>query len=327
MAAEQAPQIRTELLLNPDNPREREIMIVEREFALQQRKARAYSESDIVPERYRGNIANVMIAMEIANRMRTGLIQIMQSLYVVHGMPAFEAKYMIAMINSSGILTGRLKYIFSGEKNSDGYGCHAEGIEAATGEKLTGPRIDMAMVKAEGWLKNTKWTSLRDLMFTYRAAAFWCRTNSPELLLGMRTVDEVEDIVMEREINPSFTATTKPSNVQDMLDAKKAKAVDKEQPAVIDGEKVDMSTGEKIASNASTVPESEKPSKKEELQESGPIAIKMADVQSSLETAKTIDELNEAADLIRNVPNKAHRDLLNGLYDKRTTELNGELPL
>ncbi len=49
--------------------------------------------------------------------------------------------------------------------------------------------------------------------------------------------------------------------------------------------------------------------------------LSISDVQASLESAKTIDELNEAADLIREVKNGTHRDLLNGIYDKRTAEL------
>lgn len=50
-------------------------------------------------------------------------------------------------------------------------------------------------------------------------------------------------------------------------------------------------------------------------------APSMAGVQASLESSKTLDQLNEAADWIREVANPAHRDLLNGIYEKRAAEL------
>lgn len=314
----QQPVQRAEIVLNPDNPRERQIMLVEREFSFMQRRARLFSESDIVPERYRGNMANCAIAMEIAQRMETGIIQIMQSLYVVHGMPAFEAKYMIALINSSNVLTGRLKFIFSGgdDKNADSYGCHAEGIEAATGEILRGPKVDMAMVKAEGWLKNSKWTSLRDLMFTYRAAAFWCRTNTPELLLGMKTVDEAEDIT-ERDITGSVVNI---GSVQEMLDQIKKPALKNDGASRIEGGAViDNDSGE-VSQQQSTAIAEEKPEVKQPVKSKAPV-ISYTDAANALSTSNTLDELNEAMDLARGVANPVHRQQLEQIFDKRSAEL------
>ena len=48
----------------------------------------------------------------------------------------------------------------------------------------------------EGWYsKNgSKWRTMPEQMLRYRAASFWCSTYSPELSMGMRTVEEnVED--------------------------------------------------------------------------------------------------------------------------------------
>jgi hypothetical protein len=55
------------------------------------------------------------------------------------------------------------------------------------------------MVKAEGWLAKpgSKWKTMPELMFRYRAAAFFGRLYAPDILMGMPTSDEMLDISHE----------------------------------------------------------------------------------------------------------------------------------
>ena len=69
------------------------------------------------------------------------------------------------------------------------------------------------MVDAEGWRKKngSKWVTMGELMFIYRAAAFWTRIFAPELSLGMHTSDEVEDIqVVHVTRDPNAAPATRP---------------------------------------------------------------------------------------------------------------------
>ncbi len=211
----------TELMLNPENPEERRMMIVEREFALTQRKAQVFAQSKIVPEIYQNNVANCIIAMEMAERLHTGVMEIMQNLYVVHGNPAFSSKYLIAMINMSSILEGRLKFIMVGTKGEDDYGCYAQGTEAATGDQLIGTTVTIDLAKKEGWYgkKMSKWPTMTDQMLQYRAAAFWSRVNAPEATMGMMTTEEQQDI-QEIDITPQQAQI---GSVGEMVAAKQAK--------------------------------------------------------------------------------------------------------
>lgn len=213
----------TELILNPNDPAERGMMIVERQFALQQRKAQALAASKIVPTIYQNDIPNCMIAMELAERLHTGVLEIMQNLYVVHGNPAFSSKYLIAMINMSNILTGRLRFIMVGQAGKDDYGCYAVGTEAATGNELIGTTVTVKMARDQGWYGKTgsKWPSMTDQMLQYRAAAFWSRINAPEATMGMMTTEEQEDI-SERDITPG--AHVEASSVNEMLKGKAVKS-------------------------------------------------------------------------------------------------------
>lgn len=49
---------------------------------------------------------------------------------------------------------------------------------------------------------------------------------------------------------------------------------------------------------------------------------KYADVLQALQSAKTVDELNEAADLIRSIKQPVHRQQLNAIYDDRAAAFN-----
>lgn len=213
----------TELLLNPSNPREREIMLVEREFSLMQRKAKALSAADVLPKQYQDNVPNCMIAMEMAQRLHTGEMEIMQNLYIVHGNPAFSAKYLIALVNKSGILQGRLRFEFVGAPGTDEHGCYAYGTDRETGEVLKGTVITIGMAKKEGWYgKNgSKWPTMTEQMLAYRAASFWSRIYAPDATMGMHTVEEVEEYT-EKVINPKSESGITGS-VQDMLGGKSGK--------------------------------------------------------------------------------------------------------
>ena len=163
-------------------------------FELAQRIASALSKSSLVPEAYRDNIPNCLIALEMANRVGCSPLMTMQNLYVIQGRPSWSSTFIIASINSCGRFSP-LRFSLKGEGMQRT--CIASAIEKATGEVLEGPEVSMAMAKAEGWLgKNgSKWQTMPELMLRYRSAAFFGRLYAPEMLLGMQAAEEVADII------------------------------------------------------------------------------------------------------------------------------------
>lgn len=164
-------------------------------FELIQRVSKAFASSDLVPKQYQGNLANCMIAMDMAQRIGANPLMVMQNLYIVHGTPGWSSKFLIATINVSGRFSS-LRYEWKGEPGAADFGCRAWAVERATGERLDGIWVTWAMVKAEGWnSKNgSKWNTMPDQMFVYRAAAFWQRAYAPELGMGLQTAEELGDV-------------------------------------------------------------------------------------------------------------------------------------
>ena len=178
----------------------------ERAFELVQREAKALSLSQLVPKEYQGNIPNCLIAINLARRIGADPMMVMQQLDVIHGRPSWRSTFLIACINESGRYTA-LRYEIDGEGQERG--CVAWAKERETGDRIEGPRVTMAMAQAEGWSTKagSKWKTMPELMLRYRAAAFFARTNCPELTMGLHTADEVEDMqTAPRSERPSATA-------------------------------------------------------------------------------------------------------------------------
>lgn len=195
-----------------------------KQFEVMQRMGQMYSTSTIVPETYRGNIGNCIIALDIAMRMKLNPLMCMQNLYVVQGTPSWSSKFLIATINMSGKYSalryrkrtlgkvGKVKYYdlewseqahrkvqvvkdFDGTE-VDNIECVAYATELSTGEVLEGDPVTIELAIKEGWYtkSGSKWVTMPQLMLTYRAAAFWQRTYCPEISMGFMTAEEAQDI-------------------------------------------------------------------------------------------------------------------------------------
>ena len=171
-----------------------------------QRIAKGLASSDLVPANYKNNIPNTMIALEMANRLKISPFEVMQNLDIIKGKPSWSSTFIIASINSCGRFKP-LRFEFVGTPKTDEYGCRAY-TEDLDGNKLVGPTVTWLMVKSEGWLskQGSKWQTMPELMFQYRAASFFGRLYAPDILKGMQTVEEVRDVVSTIDVDYEDTS-------------------------------------------------------------------------------------------------------------------------
>lgn len=169
----------------------------EMEFPVNLKSAEILASSNIVPTQFQGNPANCFIALGIAKRMNINPFMVMQNVVIVKGRPTWPAQFIIATINSSGRFDDILKFDLKG--SGDTLECRA--YTSRNGEPLYGPTITMAMAKGEGWLAKdgSKWRTMPELMIQYRSASFFGRLYCPDLLNGMYSTEEVEDMDGEKK--------------------------------------------------------------------------------------------------------------------------------
>lgn len=192
--------------------------------------AQALAASRSIPEAFQKNTGDCLIALDLAARLGISPLTVFQHLYIVSGKPAFSAQFCIALVNSSGKFsriefaegqdghaTVRVKERGEWNKQRNKYDyktttkpvenlyCEASFVETATGKRYTSGRIDLRFADKNGWFDkaDSKWVVMPKQMLRYRAAALLIRTYAPELVLGLHTLEEAEEIA---ETSATFAA-------------------------------------------------------------------------------------------------------------------------
>lgn len=176
-------------------------------FDVGQRMALALSKSTSIPKEYQNNVPNCLVALEMAARIGSTPLAVMQNLHIIQGRPSWSATFLIGTVNASKRFSPlRFQWEENGEptkptnclKRGETFGCRAVAKDLATGEECIGSLVSWELVRAEKWhaKDGSKWkTPLCEQMFQYRAASFWSRIFAPELSLGMATQEEVIDTI------------------------------------------------------------------------------------------------------------------------------------
>lgn len=228
-------------------------------------------------------IANCMIAIEISQRIGASPLMVMQNMTPIYGKPSWSSKFLIATVNTCGRFEplkfefknlgklGKVEYteydkvwdqsMYKGKggykitsrkatfdgTNIDNIQCIAYTTAKGSTEKLESSPVSIKTAVDEGWYtrNGSKWTTLTKQMLMYRAASFWTSTYAPELSMGMRTVEENEDIREVEDIPYE--------EVKDKVE-KEIKSEANKETISFDAEKVDTETGEVAQENKEIEP-------------------------------------------------------------------------
>lgn len=142
----------------------------------------------------RAVMANCLIVASLANDWGTSFMAVAQSISIVHGKPMFEGKLIAAIIERK--LGLRLRYTWSGEPGTDGYGIKVwtEEDEARGYEPIEGTVGEWKTKEKSGGIKSI-WigANKQKQQLAYMGARVWARLNSPGLILGVVGSDEVDE--------------------------------------------------------------------------------------------------------------------------------------
>lgn len=180
-------------------------------FELVQRQAKALSLSTMIPKDYQNNIPNTLVALEMAQRIGASPLMVMQNLHIIHGRPSWSSTFVIAALNACGRFSA-MRFEMDGADK-----CRAVATERETNHVLEGPWVTMQMAKEEGWLNKagSKWKTMPELMMRYRAAAFFGRLYAPEIMMGMHTEFEIQDMQPRATSHVAALLTPTDGNPQD----------------------------------------------------------------------------------------------------------------
>lgn len=171
--------------------------------------AQDLANSNLLPESFRGNVPNILIAMDTANRFGIAPIEVMKHCHVIKGKLAFDSKMIIALVNRSGKFDGPIQYWLDENETE----CVAYAF--INGQQYTGPKVTLAMAKANRW--GALWSTLPGMMLRYRAAVFFTRLFSPEIILGLDDIQEQQDIQNANGMQQSENDTVAIESLNDYI--------------------------------------------------------------------------------------------------------------
>ncbi len=188
-------------------------------------------------------ISNCVIALNMANRIGADPLMVMQNLYLVEGRPSWSSQFIIAAINACGRYSP-LRFDLSepGEEQTIPYTvwewnnatrkkepvnktikvrertCVAWATEKGSNQRLESPVISMSMAVQEGWLQKpgSKWQTMPEMMLRYRAASFFGKFYAPELLMGIQTAEENQEIIDVTPTEDGVYEAAQPKTVEEL---------------------------------------------------------------------------------------------------------------
>jgi hypothetical protein len=295
-------------------------------------------------------LANSVVALNMAQRMGADPLMVMQNLYIVEGRPSWSSQWIIAAINGCGRFSPlRFRIESRGEREIEYKStywennqrhtkvekvkindkvCVAWAIEKETGEVIESPAVSIEMAVLEGWYtKNgSKWQTMDEVMLRYRTASFFGKLYAPELLMGLQTVEEAQDII-EATTGPDGTISVnvdelrggaaqpqRQASAADVTDveARDTQAPQDTSPAPAQAEAGNPAQGAASAAPAATDPAIQ-PGTQDEDDDEGLDPVK---VEEQLRAAKTVDVLDVAADYLPGIANDGERHRLTKLYQQ-----------
>lgn len=213
-------------------------------------------------------VANCMIAIEISMRIGASPLMVMQNMVPIYGKPSWSSKFLIATVNSCGRfeplqyrftnkgMLGMVDYtdyvwddrnrrkqavqkLFDGRTIPD-IECVAYTTKKGSKELLESSPVSVRLAIQEGWYtKNgSKWQTMTQQMLMYRAASWWTSVYAPDLSMGMRTIEEQQDIIDAeyQEIKDSPEEEKKNNANKVVIGVDLADGVDKSTETVVDTE-------------------------------------------------------------------------------------------
>jgi len=154
-----------------------------------------------VPEHLRNNPGDCFAVVMQSSMWGMNPFAVSQKTHLVNGKLGYEAQLVNAVISQSGVLDGRPRYEYVGDWSKvDGRAAWNKQDEEGLGVKVigklkeTGEELEWTCYMSSCHVRNSpNWKSKPKLQVCYQAIKEWCRVHTPDVILGVSTVDEIDD--------------------------------------------------------------------------------------------------------------------------------------
>lgn len=166
----------------------------EGKFEFMMRLADTLAQSQIIPDHYRNKPSDCFIALYRAKRLNMDPFGYMENSYVVHGRLGHQGKIVLALLNQSGRFQHEVRFSYSGAPASMERKCRAWTKFKGSDDEI-GIEMSLQDARNAGWYdkNDSLWKKIPDRMLMWRTAKWLGDQYAPDLLLGIKTTDELQD--------------------------------------------------------------------------------------------------------------------------------------
>jgi hypothetical protein len=144
--------------------------------------------TDMVPKDFRGKPGNIMLAVQMGSELGLSPMQSINSIAVINGRPGIWGDGLIGLCRQSALCQDIVE-TFEGEGDQRTAVC----VATRRGSTPTTARFSVADAKKAGLWGKDIWAKYPDRMLQNRARGFALRDSFPDLLRGLKTVEELRD--------------------------------------------------------------------------------------------------------------------------------------
>lgn len=238
-----------------------------------------------IPKHLAGSPGDCLAIVMQAAQFKMNPFALAQKTHLVNGTLGYEAQLVNAVVSSSALLSSRISYEWEGDWNGvNGKADKSDARAVIVTASLQGERqprslrLSMAQV---GTVRNSPlWEHDPRQQLAYLATKRWARLHAPDVMLGVYTVDELQDVT-ERDMGHAQVVDTTPHTSR--TEAVKARLAARvaPPPAPAAGPGPDLATTLKIIADAYT---------SEELDQAAAIAKQLTSASDKATARKAFAE-------------------------------------
>lgn len=168
-----------------------------------------------VPKHLAGNSSDCLAVVMQAMQWQMNPYAVAQKTHIVGGTLGYEAQLVNAVVQSSGAISGTLKYEYSGEGTA--LACRVGAVVRGESHVTWGEWLSASSVTTKN---SPLWKTNPKQQLGYLQVKNWARLYCPGAILGVYTQDELETVPAERDVTPQSASAPAPQAKPEYPDEK-----------------------------------------------------------------------------------------------------------
>ena len=184
-----------------------------------------------IPQNFWDNPADVLVVIQCGHELGLSPMKSLQNMMIINNKPSIYGDAMLAVcMKTKGKVGGFIDCIETYDKNSGEWTCTV----SRDGREPISQTFTMEEATIGGFLKKPgPWQTNRKRMMQFRPRAFALRDMFPDILMGVMTVEEMQDV-------ESTDSKTKDISSNSVVDSMKERLKSKQSEPLLFGTQKDM---------------------------------------------------------------------------------------